>query len=126
VPHDCDKYENILRSDKDYYILAFSKLLKYESYLKMCKNYEGQLLPVYVSVHYMPDGSPAPYVMNSEDAIKFLRIDTNRTKAPEATLQYYINEGLLRPITIGKCRKYTLPELLKFIERLYEAKDNVS
>jgi len=40
----------------------------------------------------MPDGLPAPFVMNAEDAIKFLRIDTNGTKDPEATLQYYINE----------------------------------
>jgi len=80
----------------------------------------------YTGPYYMPDGSPAPFVMNAEDAIKFLRIDTNGTKDPEATLQYYINEGLLKPVTIGKCRKYPLPELLQFIERLYELKGNVS
>jgi hypothetical protein len=74
---------------------------------------------------YMPDGTPAPYVMTAGEAIRFLRIDTNGTKHPEATLQHYINEGLLCPITIGKCRKYPLPELLRFINELSQLK-NVS
>ncbi len=74
---------------------------------------------------YMPDGTPAPYVMTAEEAIRFLRIDTNGTKYPEATLQHYQKEGLLCPITIGKCRKYPLPELLRFIERLSQLKENV-
>lgn len=75
---------------------------------------------------YMPDGTPAPYVLTTEEAIKFLRIDTNNTKHPEATLQHYINEGLLVPVTIGKCRKYPLPALLQFIDRLSQLKDNIS
>ena len=74
----------------------------------------------------MPNGTPAPFVMTTEDAIIFLRIDTNGTKHPQATLQRYINDGLLNPITIGKCRKYPLTELLRFIERLSELKENVS
>ena len=78
-----------------------------------------------VPTAYMPDGTPAPYVMTAEEAIRFLRIDTNGTKHPEATLQHYINEGLLYPITIGKCRKYPLPELLRFINELSQLK-NVS
>lgn len=80
----------------------------------------------YNGPYYMPDGSPAPFVMTAEEAIKFLRIDTNGTNHPEATLQHYINEGLLKPITIGKCRKYALYELLSFIDRLYRLKDEVS
>lgn len=79
-----------------------------------------------IPVCYMPDHSPAPYVLTTEEAIKFLRIDTNGTKNPEATLQHYINEGLLAPVTIGKCRKYPLPELLKFIDRLSQLKQNIS
>ena len=75
---------------------------------------------------YMPDGSPAPYILSVDEAIIFLRIDTNGTKHPENTLQYYITEGLLFPITIGKCRKYPLPELLRFIERLSKLKENIS
>ena len=74
----------------------------------------------------MPDGTPAPYVLTSEEAIKFLRIDTNHTKHPEATLQHYQKEGLLCPITIGKCRKYPLPELLRFIDRLSKLKEEIS
>ena len=75
---------------------------------------------------YMPDGIPAPYVLTSDEAIKFLRLNTNGTKYPETTLQHYQDKGLLNPITIGKCRKYPLPELLKFIDRLSKLKENVS
>jgi len=76
---------------------------------------------------YMPDRSPAPFVLTEEEAIKFLRIDTNQTKHPEMTIQHYINEGLLFPVTIGKCRKFPLTELIKFVERLSEKKQgNIS
>ncbi|MFC1677243.1 hypothetical protein ACFL3G_09300 [Planctomycetota bacterium] len=75
---------------------------------------------------FMPNGQPAPYVLTAEEAIRFLRIDTNGTKHPEATLEYYQQEDLLRPVTIGKCRKYPLPELLRFIERLSQQKENLS
>ena len=76
---------------------------------------------------YMPDSSPAPYIMTEEEAIKFLRIDTNNTQHPEMTIQHYINEGLLIPVTIGKCRKFPLPELIKFVERLSDKKQgNIS
>ena len=81
---------------------------------------------VFVPVVYMPDGSPAPYILTADEAVKFLRIDTNGTKHPENTLQHYITEGLLFPITIGKCRKYPLPELLKFIDRLSNLKEGTS
>lgn len=79
-----------------------------------------------ISTVYMPDGTPAPYVLTSEEAIKFLRIDTNGTKHPDATLEHYQQEGLLFPVTIGKCRKYPLPELLRFIDRLSQLKENTS
>jgi hypothetical protein len=75
---------------------------------------------------YMPDGTPAPYVMTADDAVKFLRLDTNGNKHPDTTLQYYIDEQMLVAITIGKCRKYPLPELLRFIDRLIQAKENTS
>ena len=75
---------------------------------------------------YMPDHSPAPYVLTSEEAIKFLRIDTNGSKHPETTLEHYQQQGLLFPITIGKCRKYPLPELIRFIERLSQQKNTIS
>ena len=79
-----------------------------------------------ISTVYMPDGSPAPYVLTADEAIEFLRINTNGTAHPEATLQYYQTEGLLYPITIGKCRKYPLNELLRFIDRLSEMQENIS
>ncbi len=77
----------------------------------------------YMGPIYMPDGTPAPYIMTAEEAIRFLRIDTNGTKHPEATLQHYQKEGLLCPITIGKCRKYPLPELVRFINELSQLKN---
>ena len=79
-----------------------------------------------VSTAYMPDGTPAPYVLTSEEAVEFLRINTNGTKHPEATLDHYQREGLLCPVTIGKYRKYPLPELIRFISRLSEQKENIS
>lgn len=75
---------------------------------------------------YMPDGTPAPYVMTAEEAVVFLRLDKNGTKHPQATLDHYQNEGLLRPIKIGKVRKYLLSELLRFTEELYKLKENIS
>ena len=81
---------------------------------------------IYTGPVYMPDGTPAPFVLTANEAVVFLRLDTNGTKNPEATLQHYQNEGLLNPITIGKGRKYPLPELLRFIERLSRLKENVS
>ncbi len=75
---------------------------------------------------FMPDGTPAPYVLTAGEAVTFLRLDTNGTKNPKAALDYYQKKGLLRPITIGKCRKYPLPELLRFIDRLSQLKENVA
>ena len=92
------------------------------------KDYRNELLSI--TTAYMPDGSPAPYVLTAQEAIRFLRIDTNGSKHPETTLEHYQKEGLLVPITIGKCRKYPLPELLRFVvrfvERLSQLKENMS
>ena len=79
-----------------------------------------------IPVCFMPDHTPAPYVLTPQEAIKFLRLDTNGTKHPESTLDYYQQEGLLYPVTIGKNRKYPLPELLRFIERLSQLKESIS
>ena len=88
------------------------------------KDNNNEILPM--PTVYMPGGLPAPYVLTTSEAVKFLRLDTNGTKHPEMTLEYYQQEGLLLPITIGKCRKYPLPELLKFIERLSKQKKDIS
>jgi len=85
-------------------------------------NYETAIM----TTAYMPDGSPAPYVLTADEAVVFLRLDTNGTNHPETTLDYYQKEGLLFPITIGKARKYPLPELIEFIKRLSDKKENVS
>jgi hypothetical protein len=61
--------------------------------------------PKQIEIHcsgpvYMPDGTPAPYVMTAEEAVKFLRLDTNGSKHPDTTLQYYIDEQMLVPVSI--------------------------
>ena len=68
----------------------------------------------------MPDGTPAPYVLTPEEAIKFLRLDD--TEHPENTLRYYHDIGLLKGTYIGKRRFYTVVELCQFVDR--QTKEN--
>jgi hypothetical protein len=76
---------------------------------------------------YMPDGTPAPYVMTAADAVKFLRLDTNGTQHPEMTLQYYRQQGLLRATRVGKTIRYLKSELIQLLNRLTErTNDDVS
>ena len=71
---------------------------------------------------YFPDGRPVPEVMNEQEAIEFLRLDDG-PKHPEVTLQYYRSEGLLKGIKIGRKMRYTKTEMLRFLERLYQVKE---
>ena len=69
---------------------------------------------------YMPDGRPVPDLLTEQEAIQFLRLDTDGPKHPEQTLQYYRSEGLLRATKVGKRLRYTKSELLQLLERLTE------
>ena len=74
-------------------------------------------------VVFFPDGRPVHEVLSEQDAIEFLRLDDG-PKHPEQTLQYYRSEGLLTAVRIGKRLRYTKTELLKFLQRLSEAREN--
>ena len=73
-------------------------------------------------VVFFPDGRPAPEVLTEQEAIEFLRLDDG-PKHPEMTLQYYRSEGLLKGVKIGRKLRYTKTEMLRFLERLYEMKE---
>ena len=73
-------------------------------------------------VVYFPDGRPVPEVLNEQEAIEFLRLDDG-PKHPEVSLQYYRSEGLLKGVKIGRKLRYTKTELLRFLERISELKE---
>lgn len=77
----------------------------------------------YQHVVFFPDGRPVPEVLTEQEAVEFLRLDVDGPKHPEQTLQYYRSEGLLKGIQIGKRLRYTKTEMLKFLERLSEVKE---
>lgn len=72
---------------------------------------------------FMPDGTPAPFVLTQAEAIRFLMLEN--AKHPENTLRYYSEKGLLNGTYIGKCRFYILTELVKFVERVTRAERTV-
>ena len=65
---------------------------------------------------YFPSGKPVPELLTAEETIHLLRLDEDGPEHPEMTLQYYRQQGLLRPTKIGKKLRYRLSELLKFLE----------
>jgi hypothetical protein len=62
---------------------------------------------------YMPDGSIMPELLTEQEAIVFLRLDTEKN-APR-TLKYYRDKGHLRGLQIGRNFLYPKRELLDFI-----------
>jgi len=76
--------------------------------------------PTYLCPSFMPSGSPVPVVLTSEELIQLLRLDDRNPKLAEATLKYYRDGGHLRGIRLGKTMRYTLNEVLKFLERQTE------
>ena len=69
-------------------------------------------------IDYFADGSVVPYVLTEQEAVKFLRIDTDNN--PQRTLKYYRDKGQLRGTRIGSHYCYTKKELLAFIDRATE------
>ena len=74
------------------------------------------------NVVFFPDGRPVPEVLTEQEAIEFLRLDDG-PKNPEATLQYYRSEGLLKGVKIGRKLRYTKTEMLRFLEELSKVKE---
>lgn len=73
-----------------------------------------------IPVCYFPDGTPCPYLMTEDEAIRFLRIDTVNIKDRSSTLRRYREAGVLRGIQISKVVLYSLPKLIAFIDRQAE------
>ena len=70
----------------------------------------------------MPDGNggfqPVPELLTTEEAIRFLRLDTIKTKNPQAALRRYRRMRYLHGVQVGKKVLYQIGELLKFVEKL--------
>jgi hypothetical protein len=71
---------------------------------------------IYYGTGYFPDGRPVPDLLTEEEAIQFLRLDTDGPTDPARTLKHYRDKGLLKPTRIGKKNRYSLKELLRFID----------
>ena len=63
---------------------------------------------------YMPDGSIMPELLTEQEAVIFLRLDTENN--PKRTLKYYRDKGQLRAVKIGTNLLYPKKELLSFIQ----------
>ncbi len=68
-----------------------------------------------ITISYFADGTPVPDLLTEEEAIKFLRLDEGGPKHPEATLEYYRSEGLLKATRVGKRFRYLKSELFNFL-----------
>lgn len=66
------------------------------------------------NVHYMPDGKMMPELLTEQEAILFLRLETENDSS--RTLKYYRDKGRLRGVKIGTNFLYPKQELLNFIE----------
>ena len=63
---------------------------------------------------YMPDGSIMPELLTEQEAILFLRLDTENNST--RSLKYYRDKGQLRAVKIGTNLLYPKQELLNFIK----------
>ena len=72
------------------------------------------------NVVFFPDGTTVPPLLNEQEAIVLLRLDTDGPANPSLTLKYYRDKGLLRPTRIGKKLRYSKKELLNFINLMTE------
>lgn len=68
----------------------------------------------YSGIHYMPNGSIMPELLTEEEALIFLRLESENN--PTRTLKYYRDKGQLRGLKIGTNFLYPKSELLNFIE----------
>jgi len=64
--------------------------------------------------HYMPDGSIMPELLTEQEAIVWLRLESEDNA--KRTLKYYRDKHQLRGVMIGKNYLYPKQELLRFVE----------
>ncbi len=68
-------------------------------------------------IHHMPDGTPAPTIMTTEEVIRFLRLDLINVKKPTTTLDYYRQRGL-PSVRIGLAVRFRLEDVVKWVDGL--------
>lgn len=66
---------------------------------------------------YFPEGKPVPPLLTTEELIHLLRLDVNGPKNPKFTLEYYRERGLLRGIQVGKHLRYSILDIVEFLEK---------
>ncbi len=59
---------------------------------------------------------PVPYVMTESELIRFLRLDETGVADPSRTIRHYREKGILRATQIGRQLRYSLPNVLEFLE----------
>lgn len=62
---------------------------------------------------------PVPFVMTEDELIRFARIDETGVTNPADTIARYREMAILRGTRIGRFIRYTLPDVMKFLERLH-------
>lgn len=69
---------------------------------------------IHINTVYMPDGSIMPELLTEQEAILFLRLDTENNST--RSLKYYRDKGQLRAVKIGTNLLYPKQELFDFIQ----------
>ncbi|MHC4445891.1 MAG: helix-turn-helix domain-containing protein [Planctomycetota bacterium] len=59
---------------------------------------------------------PCPELLTEEEAIRYLRLDTDGPAKPELTLRHYREKGSLRATRIGRKLRYRRVELDRLME----------
>lgn len=57
---------------------------------------------------------PAPYLLTEAEVIRILRLE--KCPHPSNTIRYYRDRGMLKAVQVGKNVRFTLPDVLEFIE----------
>jgi hypothetical protein len=70
---------------------------------------------------YYHDGTVVPELLTEDEALKFLRLDSNGTHNLKEALKHLREHHGLRPTrSIGRTLKYTKKELLRFLDHMTE------
>lgn len=68
-------------------------------------------------IHHMPDGTPAPAIMTTDEVIRFLRLNEIAVKRPEQTIDYYRQRGL-PALQLGRAVRFRLEDVVEWVGRL--------
>ena len=79
----------------------------------------GAALTIYLPATADRPAEPAPYVLTEADMVRLLRLDGNAD--PYQCLKRYRQKGWLRGTQVGRHIRYTLANVLRFLEILETA-----